>query len=326
MTLSFLFAKSGKKSCRSGNQETLAVASPRLPDWRPWTNQTSRELTLPPVQGSAPQPCRPWPALRRVPWTLGQGVPCAEPASESDRPPGKRCSPASPAPPRPASRSRACSFARGLRVRGDRRSAARRHPRASAEPSSALGTARAPRGRLRVDRRGLPRTRPGAVAAGHSALACASLMAHLRAVLRAGAAGARGDRTARAGPPDREKERDSLLYVRAGGAEAECHSVAVGCQAHAPRCANRSRFRGRRNRALHRVKALRCANRVARGDARCARSCETTFPGNAAGSLITIGSEILAHLHCEESRDGFFPSLSDSLCPSAGWFFISWLS
>lgn len=86
-----------------------------------------------------------------------------------------------------------------------------------AGPSSALGTARAPRGRLRVDRRGLPRTRPGAVAAGHSALACASLMAHLRAVLRAGAAGARGDRTARAGPPDREKERDSPLCKEGRG-------------------------------------------------------------------------------------------------------------
>lgn len=86
-----------------------------------------------------------------------------------------------------------------------------------AGPSSALGTARAPRGQLRVDRRRLRRTRPGAVAAGHSALACASLMAHLRAVLRAGAAGARGDRTARAGPPDREKERDSPLCKEGRG-------------------------------------------------------------------------------------------------------------
>lgn len=135
------------------------------------------------------------------------------------------------------------------------------------------------------------------------------------------------------GPAGTEQRGRGRLTVRRKGThrsarrgEVECHSVAVGCQAHAPRCANRSRFRGRRNRALYRVKALRCANRVARGDARCARSCETTFPGNAAGSLITIGSEILAHLHCEESRDGFFPSLSDSLCPSAGWFFISWLS
>lgn len=111
------------------------------------------------------------------------------------------------------------------------------------------------------------------------------------------------------------------------GAGCRGHDLARVAAGHAAlACANRSRFRGRTNRALHRVKALRCANRVAGGDARCARSCETTFPGNAAGSLITIGSEILAHLHCEESRDGFFPSLSDSLCPSAGWFFISWLS
>lgn len=85
-----------------------------------------------------------------------------------------------------------------------------------AGPSSALGTARAPRGQLRVDRRGLRRTRPGAVAAGHSALACASLMAHLRAVLRAGAAGAPTTRvTSRPLPATRaEPFRRSVLPTR----------------------------------------------------------------------------------------------------------------